>query len=270
MANSTEKVCENMPRIGRRLSSTGIYHVVVRGINRQDIFHDKSDFIKYLDNLNNIMSNSDCRLLGYCLMKNHVHLLVDTGMNPSGISEIMQRLGTSYAQWYNRKYERCGHVFQNRFRNETIENEQYLLTVIRYIQLNPVKAGIVKKAEVYPWSSCRIYYGSRDYLSELIDTRRILDHFADTNEKAIHLFRRFMEEPNDDSCLDDIETNQITDSAAGKIITEVLHNHPVNILHQMPNDKRDKILRYLKCEKGLGVRQITRLTGLSYWTVYKA
>ena len=109
-------------------------------------------------------------------MKNHVHLLVDTGMNPSGISEIMQRLGTSYAQWYNRNMSDAGMFFRIDL-EETIENEQYLLTVIRYIQLNPVKAGIVKRT-VYPWSSCRIYYGSRDYLSELIDTRRIFGSFC--------------------------------------------------------------------------------------------
>lgn len=241
---------------------------MVRGVNRQDIFHDEDHFRKYLDILLSVLLESGSRLLGYCLMRNHAHLLIDTGN--SSISEIMKSLGISYAQWYNRKNERCGHVFQDRFKSEPVENDSYLFTVIRYIHQNPVKAGIVAKAEDYPWSSCRSYYGEEESLPGLTHTQYILSLFADTTEKAIPLFRHYMEEHNNDQCLEDIEEGKITDTQASKLIKKALQGHKVEILHEMPELERNIILRKLKEEDGLGIRQIMRLTGLKYWSVYKA
>ena len=160
-----------MPRTGRKISSTGIYHAMVRGINRQNIFHNKEYYSKYLNILRQVASDGGHHILGYCLMRNHVHLLIDTG--ESGISEIMKRLGIRYAQWYNRKKERCGHVFQDRFKSETVETERYLLTVIRYIHQNPVKAGIVANAEDYPWSSFKERSVSLNIKSRMLDGLRI-------------------------------------------------------------------------------------------------
>lgn len=240
---------------------------MVRGINRQNIFHNKKYYSKYLNILHQVVLGSDYRILGYCLMRNHVHLLIDTGN--SDISEIMKRLGIRYAQWYNRKRERCGHVFQDRFKSETVENDSYLLTVIRYIHQNPVKAGFVAKAEDYPWSSCKSYYGKKES-PDLTHTQPILGLFADRTEKAIPLFRHYMDEPNDDQCLEDIEPKRITDALARKLIKKALQGHKVEILPEMPELERNIILRKLKEEEGLGIRQIMRLTGLKYWSVYKA
>ncbi|MDD4359476.1 MAG: transposase [Syntrophaceticus sp.] len=241
---------------------------MVRGINRQNIFHNKEYYSKYLNILRQVASDGGHHILGYCLMRNHVHLLIDTG--ESGISEIMKRLGIRYAQWYNRKKERCGHVFQDRFKSETVETERYLLTVIRYIHQNPVKAGIVANAEDYPWSSCRSYYRESDFLPGLTHTQPILSLFADRTTKAVPLFRHYMEEPNDDQCLEDIEPKRVTDTLASELIKKALQGHKVVILHEMPELERNMILRKLKEEDGLGIRQIMRLTGLKYWSVYKA
>lgn len=257
-----------MPRTRRKISSTGIYHAMVRGINRQDIFHDKEYYRKYLYILRQVALDGEHRILGYCLMRNHVHLLIDSG--ESGISEIMKRSGIRYAQWYNQKKGRCGHVFQDRFKSETVENERYLLTVIRYIHQNPVKAGIVTNAKDYPWSSCRSYYGEERFLQDLTHTQLILDLFAEKTAKAVPSFRHYMEEPNDDQCLEDIEPKKTTDTLASELIGKALQGHQVEILQEMSELKRNIILRKLKGEEGLGIRQIMRLTGLKYWSVYKA
>ena len=103
-----------MPRQARRVSSTGVYHIMVRGVNRQDIFSDEEDYRWYLETLKRIATESNLVVLGYCLMSNHVHLLIDE--NLGGISNAMKRIGISYAYWYNLKYQRSCHVFQSRFK----------------------------------------------------------------------------------------------------------------------------------------------------------
>lgn len=258
----------SMPRASRKASATGVYHVMVRGINRQDIFHDKEDFIRYLESLRKAMLGSNSRLLGYCLMSNHAHLLIAAG--PSGISEIIKRLGIGYALWYNLKNDRCGHVFQDRFKSEAVEDDQYLQTVIRYIHQNPVKAGIVNKPEGYAWSSCKSYYGEIEHPPGLTHTQLILSLFADTPEKAVKAFRRFMDEANQDECLEDLQPKRMTDARAGQIITELLQGKPMDVLHKMSKSERDQIVRDLKFKEGLGIRQISRITGLGYQIVYMA
>ena len=134
-----------MPRTARRLSNTGIYHIMVKGINRQPIFYEEEDYQRYLNTLGRTIDKSDAVILGYCLMNNHVHLLIQDCNN--AIATVMKSIETSYAYWYNHKYERSGHVFQDRFKSENVEDDAYLMTVIRYIHQNPVKAGIIAEAE---------------------------------------------------------------------------------------------------------------------------
>ncbi|MDD3024549.1 MAG: transposase, partial [Syntrophomonadaceae bacterium] len=141
----------------RERSNSGVYHVVLRGINRQDIFYDDDDYQHLLEIIDQMKSDDQFVVYGYCLMTNHVHLLVRE--NTDTISRIMSRIGISYPWWYNRKYGRSGHVFQRRYGIECVENDDYLLTVLRYIHNNPVKAAMVQKPEEYRWSSIHAYYG---------------------------------------------------------------------------------------------------------------
>ena len=147
-----------MPRQPRRKSSYDIYHIMLRGINRQEIFAEEEDFRKFLYVLRDCKNASGFTLYAYCLMSNHVHLLLRAGSEP--IDQIFKRLGSKFVYWYNAKYERTGHLFQDRFRSETIENEAQFLSVLRYILQNPLKAGIEKRPGTYPWSSFRSYSGS--------------------------------------------------------------------------------------------------------------
>ena len=121
-----------MPRHERKKSSSGIYHVMLRGINRQNIFEDNEDRQRFIDTVGYYKSISGYNLYGYCLMDNHVHLLVrETGESlPMGI----KRISSSFVYWYNNKYDRCGHLFQERYKSEVVEDERYFLAVLRYIQ----------------------------------------------------------------------------------------------------------------------------------------
>lgn len=207
-------------------------------------------------------------ILGYCLMTNHVHLLIRE--SDKDVSVFMKRLGVSYAYWYNWKYERTGHVFQDRFKSEEVENDAYLLTVIRYIHQNPVKAAIVRDPEEYQWSSCAIYYRCDGQTMDFLDTKLILRIFSEKENDAIVRFREYMEECNEDRCLDYPEKRRVGDTEAYQIIKEIMKGRPVTALQTMDPEGRSKILNRLRNEYGLSIRQLSRITGLPFHIVRKS
>lgn len=131
-----------MPRVSREKSSTGICHVMLRGINHQTIFEDEEDYQKYLETLQAYQEKSGYIIYAYCLMSNHIHLLIKEVTESLGI--IFKRLGVSNVYWYNWKYNRRGHLFQGRYKSEVVGKDSYFLTVLRYIHQNPYKANIGK------------------------------------------------------------------------------------------------------------------------------
>lgn len=143
-----------MPRCARRLAESGIYHVMLRGVNRDAIFLEDEDRRQFLSALQTVRDLSGCIVLAYCLMTNHVHLILRTTDEP--IASVVKRLGVRYAGWFNRKYGRVGHLFQDRFRSRPVDDDAYFVTLLRYVWSNPVDAGIVATAESYPWSSRRL------------------------------------------------------------------------------------------------------------------
>ena len=136
-----------MPRTGRAHSGTGIYHVMLRGINRQDIFEDPEDywaFIKILSSLQQRLGDDGactCRIYAYCLMPNHVHLLLCE--KDWKLGDVVKSVAASYAFFYNKKYGRIGHLFQDRFKSEPCNTPDYFITLFRYIHQNPVITGTV-------------------------------------------------------------------------------------------------------------------------------
>lgn len=145
----------DLPRDARNSSSTGIYHIMLRGINRQDIFGDEEDIERLLETIKKYKEVSQYQIYAYCVMSNHIHMLIKE--TEDSISNIIKRISSSYVFWYNKKYERCGHLFQERFKSEAVENDEYFLTVVRYIHQNPIKAGVVKGISDYKWSSYNEY-----------------------------------------------------------------------------------------------------------------
>ena len=248
-----------MPRRARDKSESGIYHVIVRGINRQDIFLAEEDKGVYLDKLQKYKKECGFEIYAYCLMNNHVHLLLKE--NETDLAIIMKKIGTSYAYWYNWKYGRSGHLFQDRYKSEPVENDRYLLTVIRYIHQNPVKVGL--KIDV--WTSYQDYLK----LGGLTDSRYILEIFNTDVKKAQAEFKRFVKEPNEDRCLEMSEETRRTDEEAKRIIKEIIKTSNYEELKTWEKRKRDEKLKALK-EAGLTVRQIERLTGVNRGAVLNA
>lgn len=160
-----------MPRHPRRLSESGIYHVMLRGVNRDAIFLDDEDCARFLHSLGQAKDASGCSVLAYCLMSNHAHLVLRTGDEPIGA--VVKRLGVRYAGWFNRKYGRVGHLFQDRFKSLPVEDDAYFVTLLRYVWNNPVDAGLVDLPEEYLWSSRRLL-GLESLLVDGEQLRRLL------------------------------------------------------------------------------------------------
>lgn len=245
-----------MPRMPRVISGSGYYHVVSRGIGKQLLFEETEDYECYLNTLQRFLSENSIQLIAYCLMENHVHLLLHA---ENGLDRAMKQIAVSYSYYFNSKYERTGHLFQDRFMSEPIEDERYLLAVVRYIHNNPPKAGISRR-EDYRWSSWNEYVGT----AGMVSTDVVL-HLAGGVER----FRQFSESDSQEQYLDVIEKRKLSDSQAIELIRNELHLQSGTQLQTMPRADRDNALRMLK-QSGLSVRQIERLTGINRGIIQRA
>src|SRR5262245_17116000 len=144
-----------MARRPRVLVPGLLYHVIARGNQRQQTFLTDLDYRAYLGRLAAYRKRYAVCLFAYCLMPNHVHLLVQTSEPP--LDKLMQGLQQSYTQWFNRVHDKVGHLFQGRYKAIVCDRDEYLVTLIRYIHLNPVRARLVERPDVYPYSGHRAY-----------------------------------------------------------------------------------------------------------------
>jgi len=247
-----------MPRQARKKSKTGIYHIMLRGINRETIFNNEKDCTKFIYTMQKSKEKSKFEIYGYCLMGNHVHLLLREGKEP--LSLIMQRMCSSFVYWYNGEYDRLGHLFQERYKSETVENEAYLITVLRYIHQNPIKAGITDLVSGYKWSSYHEYIHGKN----IIDTEFIFELFASKDD-----FEIYMNETNEDICLDYKEKHRITDEEIIKLI-EKKYGIKKGLFHLLEKQKKNMILKKLKEKEGITIRQLARVTGASKYMVERA
>ena len=247
-----------MPRTARKISSSGIYHIVLRGINKQLIFEDDEDYEKLLETLVKYKEVSQYEIYAYCLMGNHFHLLLKTNKEELGL--VIKRIAGSYAYWYNTKYKRSGHLFQDRFISEPVENDKYLLASCRYIHQNPLRAGLCKDIKGYRHSSYRHYAND---LSHLVDIGYI---YSIIGKQA---FIEFNNEKNDDIFLETkIKINKINDAEARLIIEKISKCENVSQFQALETIQRDKYINEFK-NNGLSIRQISRLTGIGIAIVRK-
>lgn len=252
-----------MPRSARLKSNSGIYHIVFRGINKQRIFKDEEDHLVYIEKLETYQKTSEFELFAYCLMNNHVHLLMKEGKEP--LSIIFRRIGSSYVFWYNKKYYRVGHLFQDRFKSETVETEAYFLTALRYIHQNPLKAGIVKQIQEYPWSSYKEYIQTKGVCS----TSNAFNLFSSDPVEAKKLFILYHQTKTDDCCLDFKSDTRINDLEAASIVRSIMKEKKPSSFLTLGIQERNIVIRKMK-EKGLSLRQIERITGLSFGKIRNA
>ena len=246
-----------MPRAARKRSESGYYHVLIRGIGKQNIFEDDEDRQRFIDTMKRYKKELKFEIHAYCIMGNHVHLLIKD--IDDKLDLILKKIEGSYAYFFNWKYERVGHLFQDRFKSEVVDNDKYYLTVLRYIHQNPVKAGL-SKIEEYRWSSYSEYISS----CGITDTGFALDLLG-SKEKYIE----FMNESSDTKCLEIINTNRMTDENATAIIRKKYKIKNAQVIQKLPIEQRNQLLHQIK-EDGLSIRQISRLTGINRGIVLKA
>ena len=251
-----------MPRQARMKSCTNVYHVMQRGVNRQDIFEEDADRYEFLARLRKCKEISGFRLHAFCLMSNHVHLLIEPAEEP--IEQIFRRTIGPYAGWFNHKYQRVGHLFQSRYRSEIVDSEAYFKTVFRYILQNPMRAGLESRPGTYRWSSYRTY--ARGGRAPLTDTQFAEELFGG-RENLIS----FVQQANEDEVMDDEEDLawRIKDDQAKEIMRRIAGCSTVSEFQAKELWERMDCAGKMYLEK-LSMGQIARLTGMSKTTIQRA
>ncbi|MBO4242779.1 MAG: transposase [Clostridiales bacterium] len=238
-----------MARRPREKNENGFYHVIARGIGKMIIFENDYDYTKMIELLFKYSDECKVKIIAYCLMDNHFHLLIKDDFD--AISLFMKKTLVSYSYYFNEKYQRSGHLFQNRFVSRVVENEADLLNVFKYIMNNPVKACI-SSCEDYKW--CNYV----DFFIEAPKThvKYIKDFFANEDAISEFILSPFPEEDNKPVVLKDRDKDAIT------ITIRLLEIENVNDIRLFSREKRDNAIIKLK-NHGLSNRQIERITGIN-------
>lgn len=261
-----------MTRPLREKSSTGIYHVMLRGVNRQIIFEEPGDYHKFIGLLRHSVSSTDefgkplpsrCSIFAYCIMPNHVHLIIQE--KQECLSETVRFIATAYALYYNKKYERCGHLFQDRFKSEPVNDFAYFVTLLRYVHQNPVAGGLCLQVKDYEWSSWGEYLAAQRTQRGQALVCPICDVSAVLRRIPIEELQELVNEPlrKTAQILDfDKRRGSVTnDEIIGYLADNYGLRHPVD-LQLYSKERRNDILRDCK-ELGASIRQLSRLTGFS-------
>ena len=175
-----------MSRIPRNYIKTSFFHVITQGINKSYIFERAEDIKYYNKIMYQLTQEQKIKIIGYCIMSNHAHMLIETE-EINELSKYLQRLNTKYGKYYNKKYNRVGYVFRDRYRAQGIYTEKYLYNCLRYIYNNPVKAGICKNAEDYPYSNYKKIDGELDEDYTFID-------IEDDDKNIGEIIKKFLKE----------------------------------------------------------------------------
>ena len=246
-----------MGRQTRQMSESGFYHIVFRGVNRQHLFEDDRDYLYFIDSLKNLKAEMVFEVHAYCLMSNHVHLILRE-KQLGDISTIMKRLLTKYAMYFNRQYERCGTLFSNRYKSIPIETDEYFIPLVSYIHQNPVKGGIVKKLEEYRFSSFIDYV----YGGGLTDTDFSLNFLGKNEWLRLH---QVIQRDN----IDSVDKMRLSEEEIRRRILQYTDGKDPHEVTSWTKKERNVLLKQLKEKERLSIRQIERATGISRGVVAK-
>lgn len=269
-----------MARKPRAQGKSGIYHVILRGINKQDVFLENEDFNMMLYSLQESqisrsedgkeIDRQNCTYYAYCILHNHMHLLLKEGNMK--LSDIMKRIQNRYVRLYNDRYERLGHLFQDRFVSEPVDDAGYFYQLIRYIHRNPVKAMEATRPEDYQFSSWREYLATTQQqmgsdpichsgirpMAMLCDTMDVVKRFGNQN------IIEWVNMDIDDKCLDmDDIAWKMSDATAWQILREISETDNIEEFKQLSHEWQLRYLRHLH-DRGASLLQLSRLSSLSY------
>jgi len=181
-----------MPRHARLILSNCPHHIVQRGHNRQVVFAGNDDYLYYLDTLQEWKAILGCKIYAYCLMTNHVHLVIDPGNQAENLSLLMKRIAGPQTRYVNKMETRSGTLWEGRFKSSPVNANEYLLACCRYVELNPVRAGMVEEPWQYPWSSCPAKTRNKEL--PWLDLDPFYMCLGDTAEKRAEGYKRWLSE----------------------------------------------------------------------------
>ena len=261
-----------MPRTAREQSTTGIYHVMLRGINRQDIFEEPEDYMKIIKTLSSLTKMTEttpdgmrkkictCHIYAYCVMPNHVHLLIQE--NEWTLGQCVKYIADIYVRYYNMKYGRVGHLLQDRFRSEPCNNEAYFIVLIRYIHQNPVKAGLANSAGDYDYSSWK-----NDYLN-------LGETHVCTTDPVIRKYTfaeliAWVDMPvsGDCGCMEVNEKRLIPDIEVRDAVIKACGLRSISDFQLLTLERKKDVIREVLPYVPASPRQLSRVTGMNYETV---
>ena len=262
-----------MARTLRTKSETGIYHVMMRGVNHQIIFEQPSDYSRFQELLGQFANPKDeqnlpqpprCSFYAYCLMPNHVHLLIKE--ESEDLSSVIKRISAAYALYFNKKHERCGHLFQDRFKSEPVNDAAYFFTLLRYIHQNPMAAGLSKDVISYPWSSWMEYESQQTVCESICKTQPVLKRMT------LGELRELVNEPlaKNVRILDYDKSNCFaSDDEVREYLLDTYGLRTPADIQLLSKDRREEILRSAK-DFGASIRQLARMTGIGFSIVKRA
>jgi REP element-mobilizing transposase RayT len=204
----------------------GFYHVITRGNQRQKVFIDEKDFLKYLEFLSDYKDRYGFSIYAYVLMSTHIHLLIETGK--VGLSKILQGINQRFTMYFNRRYSTVGHLFQGRYKAILCDRDVYLFSLVKYLHHNPVRAGVVSQPEEYRWSSHREYLGMKK--NGLVDTGLLLRMFSEDLKRGRRLYREYMRKEERISKEDfyrTVDQRVLGDEAFVERVRERIENRPL-------------------------------------------
>ena len=244
-----------MSRSERIKSSTGIYHVILRGTDQRDIFTDDIDRMVFTKAVKRAKELSGFKLYAYCLMDNHIHMLIKEGDEP--LEQIFKRIGVSYAAYYNRKNDLYGHLFQDRFRSEAVESNAYFMDILRYICQNPIKAGLCASVRQYEWVEC----------SGVRNDSGIIDSITEYTSLSGRELNAFICGDCTHEHIDEKGHTRLKDMDAVALLNRLTSGSPQELCKM---DMQERSITVKKClNSGISIRQLARITGVSKYMIEK-
>ena len=247
-----------MPRHQRQKSKSGYYHIMLRGNERRNLFNDDDDKQRFIETIYEKKQGNAYYLHAFCLMDNHVHIMLSEGIGD--VARVMKRITVSYVYYFNKKYKRVGHLFQDRYRSEMVENDGYVLALARYIHQNPVKAGIVASADMYKWSSYQGYVDIGDYWSKMIDKEIIMELLSNNTAQ----YKKYMNEEADIAFTDLEENKEVIDDEEARMLFQCMLLEKGISFNQVVKERLpDEFIKDFKCRTNLSLRKIAAITGMN-------
>lgn len=251
-----------MPRKSREYSLSDVYHVIFRGNDKQDIFYDDQDRYIFLDRMQITQDKFKYNIFSYCLMDNHVHMVIK--VKDDLLSKSMHNLGIRYSMYFNKKMGRRGHLFENRYFSKKVENLDYFLNVCKYVHRNPENAKM-EKTEKYKWSSYQDYIKNK---RKIINQKVLLHYFNDDIEE----FKNFTLDDNKNNLdkyaeyeiINKLNEDELIDIIKAKF--DVENASDISLVNKY---EREEIIKRLAYIDGTNVNQLARITKISRYEIKK-